>query len=409
MTLVAVLAPEPVRPRMAGMGIRALELARVLAGRFEVRLLVPNAVEEARSLAGNLTVVGVAGGLSASAAGADAAVVSGHAAAAWLREVPSVPAAVDLYDPYPIENLHYAAALGEAGAGSDRRVFALSLARGDFFLCASEEQRFFYAGALYAAGRVGPRNFPSDPGLSRLLAVVPFGVPSEPASGDRARGRAAAGVPPTGPLILFGGIYDWYDPETLLRAWPRLRRLHPDARLLFFENPNPETTPQRAMARTRAEARRLDPAGESIVFSPWLPYDARADLYAASDVAVSIAADGLETDLAYRTRLLDAAWGGVPSVTVGGGILGRELEAAGASLRAAPDPEDLAKRIGDVLAARDRLGAAARRFASERTWERVARPLETWCGEATIDPGRRAFPDEAASAPIWKRLWSGSP
>jgi len=297
---------------------------------------------------------------------------------------------------------------GETAAGADRRVFALSLARGDFFLCASEEQRFFYAGALYAAGRVGPRNFPADPRLSRLLAVVPFGVPNEPAVGDRTRGRSAAGVAPSGPLILFGGIYDWYDPEALLRAWPRLRRLQPEARLLFFENPNPETTPQRAMARTRAEARRLDPTAESIVFSPWLPYDSRADLYAAADAAVSIAAEGLETDLAYRTRLLDAAWGGVPSVTVGGGVLGREIEAAGAGLRAAPDPEDLAEKIAQVLAARDRFGAAARRFAAERTWDHVARPLGAWCAEATIDPGRRGFPDGAAAPPIWKRLWSGS-
>jgi len=45
---VAVLAPEPIRARMAGMGIRALELARALSGRFDVRLIVPNDPGEAR-------------------------------------------------------------------------------------------------------------------------------------------------------------------------------------------------------------------------------------------------------------------------------------------------------------------------------------------------------------------------
>jgi hypothetical protein len=35
LSTIAVLAPEPIRPRMAGMGIRALELARALgAGGF---------------------------------------------------------------------------------------------------------------------------------------------------------------------------------------------------------------------------------------------------------------------------------------------------------------------------------------------------------------------------------------
>ncbi len=300
------------------------------------------------------------------------------------------------------------AELGESAAGHDRETLALALARGDFFLCASADQRLFYAGALYAAGRIGARNYPGDPGLSRLLAVVPFGVPDAPAAGDRARGRAAAGVPSRGPLILFGGIYDWYEPDLLLEAWPRVRASFREARLLFFENPNPQTTPQRAMERARERARLLDPAGDSIFFSRWLPYAERADLYAAADVAVSIAAEGLETDLSYRTRLLDAAWGGVPSVTVGGGAVARELEQSGAARRASFRPEELAPAIAEVIASRDRFAAAARRFASERTWGRVARPLADWCREPSIDPGRRPFRGETAR-PLWRRLWEGAP
>jgi len=407
MTRVVVLAPEPVRPRMAGMGIRALELARALASERDVLLLVPNRAEEARPVADGIPVRSTASGLASAAAGAAAAVVSGHAASAWLREVPSVPVAVDLYDPFPIENLHYVADLGEGVARHDRETIALALARGDFFLCASAEQRLFYAGALYAADRVGPHNFPEDPGLSRLLAVVPFGVPDEPARGDRSRGRAAARVRSDGPLVLFGGIYDWYEPGLLLEAWPFVRESRSDARLLFFENPNPETTPQRAMALAKERARQLDPSGESIVFAPWLPYAERQDLYAAADVAVSLAREGLETDLSYRTRLLDAAWGGVPSVTVGGGALARDLAESGAGLRAPFRAEDLARAILDVLGARDRFSEAARRFASARTWKRVSQPLAAWCRDASIDPGRRPFPEEEAT-PLWRRLWQGA-
>ena len=385
------------------MGIRALELSRALARNAEVTLLAPNSVQEARTVAGEIPVRSAADGLEAAAEGAGAAIVSGHAASAWLRRVPAVPVAVDLYDPFPIENLHYAAELGEATARHDRETFELALARGDFFLCASADQRLFYAGALYAAGRIGPHNFPDDPALARLLAVVPFGVPEEPAAGDRSRGRAAAGVLPEGPLVLFGGIYDWYDPEPLLDAWPLVRRAQPEARLLFLENPNPETTPQRAMALARERARRIDPSGESIVFSRWLPYDRRADLYAASDLAVAVSSPGLETDLSYRTRLLDAAWGGVPGVTVGGGAVARELEEAGAGLRSSGRPEELARAIGDVLASRERFAAAARRFAAERTWSRVTKPLAEWCSRAAVDPGRRPLPGPAARS-LWKRL-----
>ncbi len=404
---VVILAPEPVRPKMAGMGIRALELARALQGEFDVRLLVPNDPADASGVASGVSVVSAPPGqLAAAARNADAAIVSGHAANWWFHQVPELPVAVDLYDPFFIENLHYTPTLGEGTAVHDRATFELALARGDFFLCACAEQRLFYAGALYARGRIGPRNFPEDPALSRLLAVVPFGVPGEPAAGDRAAGRRAVGVAAEGPLVLFGGIYDWYEPDLLLEAWPGVTRRHPDAKLLFFENPNPESTPQKVYARARERARAIDPHGKSILFSPWLPYMARADLYAAVDVLVSISSGGLETDLAFRTRLLDAAWGGVCSLAVGGGPLARELEEAGAGRRVVPTASALAEALAALLAdppEREKAGAASRRFAATRAWSSVAAPLAAWCRDSRVDSGRLPFPRSEAP-PLWRRL-----
>ena len=392
MKSVAVLAPEPIRPRMAGMGIRALEIARALSGEFVVRLLVPNAPSEAAEVAGGLEVVEAPpGGVGQAARGCDAGVVSGHAASAWFHQAPELPVACDLYDPFPIENLHYARTLPGDVARHDQATLALALGRADFFLCASPEQRLFYAGALFAAGRIGPANFPEDPSLSRLVAVVPFGVSGDAAAGDAAAGRRAVGAAPKGPLVLFGGIYDWYDPELLLSAWPRITSAAPGAQLLFFSNPNPETTPQRAFAAARERARDLDPDGRSILFSPWLPYGERADLYAAADVVVSIASDGLEADLAFRTRLLDAAWGGLPSVAVAGGSLAVELVAAGAGFTAPRDSEALAAAVIALLSNRQRRDAAAsaaRAFAARRRWKDVLSPLSGWLREAAVDAGR---------------------
>jgi glycosyltransferase involved in cell wall biosynthesis len=404
---VVILAPEPIRPKMAGMGIRALELARVLRAEFDVRLLVGNDLAEAASVAGDIPVVAATPGqLAAAAVDADAAVVSGHAANWWFHQVPGVPVAADLYDPFFVENLHYAPTLGEATSAHDRATLELALARADFFLCASAEQRLFYAGALYTAGRIGPRNFPADPKLSGLLAVVPFGVPGEPASGDRAAGRRLLNVPPEGPLVFFGGIYDWYEPDLLLEAWTGVLRRSPDAKLLFFENPNPETTPQRVYARARERARAIDPQGKSVLFSPWLPYAARADLYAAVDLLVSISSEGLERDLAFRTRLLDAAWGGLPSLSVAGGPLARQLEEAGAGRRVTGTASALADALTQMLAdpsEREREAAAARKFAAARAWSLVAAPLAAWCREARVDPGRLPLPHREAQ-PLWRRL-----
>jgi len=392
---------------MAGMGIRALELARALRGEFDVRLLVANDPAEAAGAAGDLPVVAAPpGGLAAAAMNADAALVSGHAANWWFHQVPGVPVAADLYDPFFVENLHYASTLGEGTAEHDRATLELALARADFFLCASAEQRLFYAGALYTRGRIGASNFPADPTLSGLLSVVPFGVPDEPAAGDRTAGRRSLNVPAEGPLVLFGGIYDWYEPDLLLEAWPGVLRRCADAKLLFFENPNPLTTPQRVYARARKRARAIDPQGKSILFSPWMPYAERPDLYAAVDLLVSISSEGLERDLAFRTRLLDAAWGGVPSISVAGGPLARQLEEAGAGRRVAKTASAVAEAVTQVLtdsAERRKAGAAARRFAADHAWSAVAAPLAAWCREARVDPGRLPLPARQ-SQPLWRRL-----
>jgi glycosyltransferase involved in cell wall biosynthesis len=198
--------------------------------------------------------------------------------------------------------------------------------------------------------------------------------------------------------VLFGGVYDWYDPAPLLDAWPAIRRRVSGARLLFFENPNPDTTPQRVFERARRRARQLDPSGETILFSPWLPYAARADLYAACDAAVSIASPGLETELAYRTRLLDAAWGGVPSVSVNGGSLARDLAAAGAGVECGANPSALADAVASLLsdpARRARASEAARRFAAGRSWDDVAAPLLSWAADARVAGSRRPLQDAA--------------
>ena len=240
------------------------------------------------------------------------------------------------------------------------------------------------------------------------MAVVPFGVPAEPARGDRAAGRLAAGAAVDRPLILFGGIYDWYEPDLLLQAWPRIAGALPGAQLLFFANPNPESTPQRAFARARDRARRLDPGGRAILFSAWLPYDSRADLYAASDLAVSIASEGLESDLAYRTRLLDAAWGGVPSIAVAGGPLSEELSAAGAARRVPRDAEALAGAVIDMLSdapRRTAASAAARSFAESRSWRAVAAPLAAWCRTASVDPGRLPL-SKSRPGSLWNRVFA---
>jgi len=379
--IIVVLAPEPVRDRMAGMGIRALEMARALSREFHVRLVVPNDPSECPP-AGGLEVSQLRGGAPGAREalqGAAGALVSGHCAGAVLGSGHGVPIAVDWYDPFLVENFRYRDSLGPHVEANDRRAWNLQLARGDFFLCASEEQRLFYAGMLVQGGRVGAAVFGKDPTLASLLAVVPFGAAeAEPADGGPV--REAVGAGDAEPVLYFGGLYDWHDPDAILDGWEAILRRFPAARLIFSANPNPESTPQSAWESARARSDRDGLTGRSVFFLPWTPYGDRWRLYAAATLAVCSCRPGLETDLSYRTRLLDAAAAGLASVSLNGGALAREIEAAGGGLEtgdAAAFRDAIEGYLADS-ARRERDGDRARRFARARSWESVVRPLSSF-------------------------------
>jgi glycosyltransferase involved in cell wall biosynthesis len=398
MTRIALLSSEPIRPLMAGIGIRYLEIARRLpAFGFEVLLVSPASPETPEDTAALGLPAAVAvqrferGRLAEILAGCAAAVAQGQLGNDLLLELPGLPAALDLYDPWLVENLSYVETLGLDPFRNDHATWVLQLSRGDFFLCSSEEQRTFYLGFLAALGRVNPERVASDPDLATLIAPVPFGVPDElPAH------RPV--LPPRRPgerRILFGGLYDWYDPWTLLDALARAELVERPWTLLLIRNPNPEATPQRLFAEVEARCRRLGWWGSRVEILDWIPAERRYDLLRDVDLLVAPHRPSLETRLSLRTRFLDALAAGCPVITSEGGTIGRLLAQHHAGWVVPPgDPAALARAVVEALDRPDLLAAqreGARRLLADFTWERALAPLVRFCREPRIDPTKERF------------------
>src|SRR5205823_13314768 len=119
------------------------------------------------------------GSLRTLLADCDVAVAQGQLANDLVLERPDLPTAIDLYDPWLVENTHYLGSLGLDPWRNDHATWVLQLSRGDLFLCSSAEQRLYYLGFLTALGRVNPERLASDPDLARLVVEVPFGIAAE--------------------------------------------------------------------------------------------------------------------------------------------------------------------------------------------------------------------------------------
>jgi glycosyltransferase involved in cell wall biosynthesis len=361
-----------------------------------VTVAIPNEPAEAGLLHERLRVVQAEPErLGEQAESHDWVLLHAHLGNHYLSQRDDLPVVVDLYDPFLVENMHYHRDLGLEPFRTDHATWRLQMARGDFFLCSSEEQRLYYLGWLTALGRVNPMALEADPTLARLIVELPFGTPGEAPPEPPQRDGVLPGVDADAPVLYFGGIYDWYDPDVVLDALPAVLERHPGAVIVFVEHPHPELTPLSVAQRVRKRAKKQGWLGTTVRFEPWRPFDRRFELPQVSDLAVVTHRPGLETDLSLRTRLVDLMWLGLPAVVTAGGTMARVVEEEGAGVVVpAGNAEALAAAICSLLAdetSRSRAREAARRWAADRSWQQVAAPLLRFAESPWRDPDRERF------------------
>ncbi len=389
---------------MAGVGIRFLEMARHLGRRHEVKLGFPN------------DLAGLAGGVTAGAAEVvryDAANIAelrrwsevvllhAHVSNLYLDHADPReprPLVVDLYDPFPIENLNYFPQLGAGPYRHDRVTLERQLRAGDLFLCSSAEQRLFYLGMLYALGRLNPETYFADFTLANLVREVPFGIRvplNDPPAAPILRG-VVPGIGPDDPILFFGGIYDWYDPLLLLAILPALLTRFPALRIVFSANPNPASTPQGTYAEVLAVAREAGWLDRHVFFVPWVAAEERFGLYREATVAAVLHRPRFEAEISLRTRVLDFLGAGLPVVATAGGTMSRRLaeEKMGVVVPEG-DAAALTAALSELLASAPRrreLAERGLRWAERQDWETVLAPLAEFLDRPGLDPHKDRYP-----------------
>jgi glycosyltransferase involved in cell wall biosynthesis len=397
---VLVVSQDRLDGQVAGTSIRALELARQLN---KVAAVTVAAVGEPPAEVSGLPCVGYhpqdPTGLRRALDGVGVVVT--------LPQWPPVMRALrrsgatlifDLYVPQPLETIG-----GFPGArralrstmtefAIDRFVEALRL--GDRFICATEKQRDLWLGVMLSERLIGLDRYDADPSLRSIIDVVPFGLPTEPAAATGAGGlrEAFPAIEPDDEVILWnGGLWPWFDAATAIRAVGQVAERRPGVRLVFMGAAR-QVPAQRATEGAQALARDLGLLDRVVFFNEaWVAYDRRADWLLEADCALSMHEDHLETRFAFRTRLLDCFWAGLPVVCTAGDELADVIEAedAGAAV-AAGDAHAAAAALTRVLErGRDAYRPALERIAARYRWDVVAAPLIRYV-QSDAPPGRPA-------------------
>ncbi|WP_196250841.1 glycosyltransferase [Cellulomonas sp. JZ18] len=388
---VLVVTGEPLTERIAGPAIRAWEIAAALSADHEVRLVSSRGAEVSDP---RFSVEHVRPKeLRQVTDWADVIVFQGFLldGARWLHRSKQILVA-DVYDPMHLEQLEQARDLGPEGRRAQVRavtqVLNDQLRRADFLLCASEKQRDFWLGQLAGVGRVNPAVYDEDASLDNLISIVPFGIPDEPPVQRRhAIKGTVPGIGPDDKVILWGGgIYNWFDPLTLVRAVARLAQSRPEVRLFFLgtKHPNPGVPEMQVAYETRRLADELGLTDRVVFFNDgWVPYAERADYLLDADVGVSTHYQHVETAYSFRTRILDYLWAGLPVVATDGDAFGELVRERGLGVAVpSEDVDALVAALDRMLfdePARDAARSAVAAIAPEFAWSRTLAPLVEFC------------------------------
>ncbi|MFB2599295.1 glycosyltransferase [Herbiconiux sp. P17] len=391
---ILVITGDSLGEKMAGPGLRAWKISEALSAEHDVRLVTWNAAAR-HSDAFEVEHVQLQNErqMRVHEQWADVIFFQGYALHHFTTLQNSQKIVVaDIYDPMHLEQLEQGREFGTERwtniVRSATEVLNAQLARADFFLCASERQRLFWLGQLAALGRINPANYAADDSLDELISIAPFGLDSTPPRHTRDAIRGVVpGIGTTDKVIIWGGgIYNWFDTLTLVRAVGQLATKRKNVRLFFMgtAHPNPDVPEMAVVQKTRQLAADLGLTGKNVFFNEsWVDLDDRQNYLLEADVGVSTHFDHIETTFSFRTRILDYLWAGLPIVTTEGDSFGDLVEKEGLGVSVPErDVDALADALERMLYDAPERKAAQQAVARVRerfTWEETLRPLVEFC------------------------------
>jgi hypothetical protein len=195
-------------------------------------------------------------------------------------------------------------------------------------------------------------------------------------------------------LLWGGGLWSWLDPLTAIRAVDRARERHPTLRLIFpgTKHPNPALdampTHVDAAKALAAERHLID---THVFFGDWIVQSDWPNVLRESDLALSLHIDSVETRLAYRSRMFDYVWAGLPTLCTTGDATSEIVREHGiGSVIGYGDDAALADAMTYWIDARRaptfQAGLATAREA--HTWERATEPLAAFCARPRVAADR---------------------
>lgn len=409
--------------KMAGPAIRYFEFANALAKHHQVTLFSPNFSHVSENLK---CLPFSKSALEKEMPTAQFMISQDYSLPiALLAKKCGVKIILDAYDPEIIAYLEQSKyePLSNQKAQLKNKVGSIlfSMQIADLVLCAQKRQKDFLLGQLSALGKIDPYLYSANPNLSNLISIVPFGLSKTPPQKTGPGPKEKLGLKESDKLLLWGGgIWNWFDPITLLNALSHLSEKRSDIHVLFMgtQHPNENVPKMEMTTKAITHAEKLGLKNAHFHYG-WTPYEERQNILLEADAGVSLHFDNLETRLSFRTRILDCLWAKLPIICTEGDVFARRVEKYNLGLVVPfQDPKAVADAIEAIVDQPEKTAAIKKNLGIVRqhyTWDTVIQPILKYIEEnPTISSSRwmdqahvcRSFIKHKDFLHTAKRLWS---
>jgi len=366
---------------MAGPGIRSWEMAHALERKGHHASILSRHVEQGFT-GDSIITVGKSSfsNLFTRILRSDCIIQAGSPLAIFLSILFRKKLIFDQYDPVIFEFLERKP-LSWRGRFQKRAMLLLWKVRqriilrfGDGFLVANDKQKDFLIGQLAILGHIRKLD---------AVVIVPFGLPTAKPVKTRLVLRGIKIKDSDFLLVWGGGIWDWFDPFTLLRAIEKISKKRSDIKV-YFPGIMPPSPDSQKMAVTKTfldEVRSLNLMDSTVFINTgWTAYEDRANYLLEADVGISLHRDSMETRFAFRTRMLDYLWAELPVIASKGDSWADIIEKREMGITVLPGDidsvADAIMQMADDKSSRIRCREHVRSVAMEYQWDELVSRLK---------------------------------
>ena len=240
----------------------------------------------------------------------------------------------DLYAPVPIEDYVGRKYANKILQQDDLEYKSLLqnyrhfLSVGDYFVCSNPIQIDMWTGFAFSSGSITPGTT-KDFDISERIGLLPMGINLKEIEKTTLKDPLKKQYPQINKddllLVWTGGIWDWFDGLSPIKAMDRLvKNGTTNVKLVFLgtKHPNPDVPEMGETAKTISLSDQLKLTNKYVFFREgWIDYDKRLSYLQEADIALYAHRSSLEARYSHRTRVLDHILVGLPTIATKGDYL----------------------------------------------------------------------------------------